>query len=659
MSQDELRKAFETEYGPKVKVRLIAVSSRQKADELRQKAAANPETFGDLAKEHSEDANSASARGLIPPIRKNLGQEEVEKAAFALKEGEVSSVLQVGNQYLILRCEKHLPETYLSSQHLPQIQAQLHDQIRDQKLRTAATDLFQKLQAESKVVNVYNDAKLREQMPGVVATINGQSISLQQLTDECYQRHAKEVVDGEINRLVLQQELRKRGKTVTDADIDEEIRRAADAYGYLKPDGTPDVDAWLKAVTETDKVSVDLYVRDAVWPSVALKLLVNEKIEVTKEDLEKGFAANYGERVEVLAIVLGNQRKPTPYGRWRATIRRISSSANWPPNTRSSPCREAISAKCPPFAVTAVSPWSKRKHFACSRENCRASLPSATSSSCSSAWAARSRSCRISLPWKGNCGRTSKRRSSAWPWPRSSIDSGRRPRSTTSSPGLPKAARKPLRPPRIARRPCNRNRSRQPTVSCGSAGDEASLLIARVIPLVQAISLPVERTGLRQGLDRGAILRVRVHVLAPAEGLEHEPPRPTGRCRGQAGELELDFLTRPENRQRIVGAGNQFLHAAELAVVTRRNPDVRQRNTLVILKGRPLLGLYNSRHETALAQLGRGESQRRADDFRTRFRPDDRESVPIDLLIRPDAQALVSAGRSLSGTAICRGIPPG
>ena len=309
VTPEELRQAFESEYGTKVKVRMISVSSRQKAEQVRQLALANPEKFGDLAKEHSEDANSAGARGLIPPIRKHLGQQELEKVAFSLKEGEISPLVQVANQYLILRCEKHLPETYISSQNLKPIQDQLHDQIRDQKLRTAASELFKKLQAESKVVNVYNDPKLREQMPGVAATINGRPITLEQLSEECLIRNGKEVVDGEINRLLLQQELQRRGKAVSQADIDEEIARAADAYGYLKPNGSPDVDAWLKAVTETDHVTVDLYVRDAVWPSVALKLLVREKVEVTKEDLDKGFAANYGERVEVLAVVLGNQRQ--------------------------------------------------------------------------------------------------------------------------------------------------------------------------------------------------------------------------------------------------------------------------------------------------------------------------------------------------------------
>ena len=36
-----------------------------------------------------------------------VGYDEVEQAAFALKEGEISQVIPVANQYLILMCEKH------------------------------------------------------------------------------------------------------------------------------------------------------------------------------------------------------------------------------------------------------------------------------------------------------------------------------------------------------------------------------------------------------------------------------------------------------------------------------------------------------------------------------------------------------------------------
>lgn len=309
VTEDEIKKAFESAHGAKVKVRMISVSSKAKAEETRQRALADPAKFGDLAKEVSEDANTAAARGIIPPIRKHVGHDEVEQAAFALKEGEISQVIPVANQYLILMCEKHLPESYVASTQMEQIRTQLRDQIRDNKLRSAATDIFKKLQDESQVVNVYNDARLQQQMPGVAATINGRQVPTQQLADECVARYGKEVLEGEINRLVLLQELQKNQKSVVDAAIHEEIGRAADSYGYVKADGTPDIDAWLKTVTENDSVTVDLYVRDAVWPSVALKQLVSERVEVKDDDLQKGFESNYGERVEVLAIVLTNQRQ--------------------------------------------------------------------------------------------------------------------------------------------------------------------------------------------------------------------------------------------------------------------------------------------------------------------------------------------------------------
>jgi len=194
---------------------------------------------------------------------------------------------------------------------MKQVEGELHDQIRDNKLRSAAAQLFQKLQTQAKVVNVLNDPNLSKQMPGVAATINNGQVTLKQLGEECLARHGKDVLEGEINRRILEQELRRQNKAVTQHDVDLEVSRAAEAYGFIKPDRSPDVNGWLKAVTETENVSVELYVRDSVWPSVALKTIVGDVVKITQEDLDKGFKSNYGERVEALAIVVGNQREAT------------------------------------------------------------------------------------------------------------------------------------------------------------------------------------------------------------------------------------------------------------------------------------------------------------------------------------------------------------
>ncbi len=309
VTKEEFQKVFDSEYGPKVKARMIAVSSREKADQLAKAASANPGDFPRLAKEHSEDKATASAYGVIPPIRRHLGDPNLEQVAFSLKEGEISPVIQVANQYIILKCEQQIERTLVTSQHLPEIERRLKERIADHKMRTESAQLFQQLQSQSKVVNVYNDPNLQRQYPGVAALVNGGQITVQSLAAECVSRHGKETLEGEINRKLLVQELRRRNKQVEEQDIDSEVARAADAYGYSRKDGTPDIDAWLKAVTEGDETTVELYVRDAVWPSVALKKLVSHKVQVDQEDLKKGFESNFGERVEVLAIVMTNHRQ--------------------------------------------------------------------------------------------------------------------------------------------------------------------------------------------------------------------------------------------------------------------------------------------------------------------------------------------------------------
>ena len=327
VTPEEMKTAWEVEYGPRVKVCAITVSSRERAEQLRAAAAANPDDFGALAKQHSED-QSASVHGLIPPIRKNMGDENIERVAFGLPEGQVSPVIQVANQYVILKCEKHLPETYIAERFRQDAEDRIRDRVQDQRLRGAAAALFQQLQQDAKVVNLMNDANLQKQMPGVAATINGQKISFQQLAEECIARYGQDVLEGEINRKILLQALKRKSHQVAEPDLDQEIARAADAYGFLKADGTPDIEKWLSEVTKEDGASVELYVRDAVWPTVALKKLVDNHVQVSEDDIQKGFVSSYGPRVEALAIVMNNQRQAQKVWEMVATTPRTSSSVS-------------------------------------------------------------------------------------------------------------------------------------------------------------------------------------------------------------------------------------------------------------------------------------------------------------------------------------------
>ncbi len=307
ITRKELDEAFESEFGPGVKVRLIAIADAATAKNVHSQALQRPADFGALAKKYSQDANSASAYGLIQPIRRHMGDPNLEAAAFALKPGEISDIVQVGDLHVFVKCEEQLPA--MNGIDRKKVEPHLYDALVERKLRTAANEVFQQLQSEAKVENVYNDPVKSQQMPGVAAVINGHQITIRELAEESLERYGQDVLEGSINHLIVDQALRKRELAVADADIEAEIVRAALAMGKVNDAGEADVAGWLEHVTETEGISRAVYVRDEVWPSVALKKLVGSKVRVTEEDLTRGYEANYGPKIRCRAIVLNNQRR--------------------------------------------------------------------------------------------------------------------------------------------------------------------------------------------------------------------------------------------------------------------------------------------------------------------------------------------------------------
>lgn len=305
-TEAEVQKAYETRFGPAVRVRLIVVTNPKKAAEVQREAASRPADFARLAMQHSQDVNSASIGGLIQPIRRHAGDPKIEQAAFALDEGEVSPVISSGQQHVILKCEGHIKARPVP---LDQVRKELAETISEGKLRGVANDLFAQLQNAATIQNVYNNPKLRESMPGVVATVNGDPVTMKELGRECLARHGEQVLEVEVSHVLLRQHLKSSGMTVSQSDLENEMRHAAELAGVVGPDGAFDRQEWIKAATAEQDVSYEQYIRDSVWPSAALKKITRGRVEVTKEDLEKGFQANYGERVRCRAIVLGSLRR--------------------------------------------------------------------------------------------------------------------------------------------------------------------------------------------------------------------------------------------------------------------------------------------------------------------------------------------------------------
>ncbi len=308
VSPQDIDRAFQSEFGPKVQVRMIACKDLTKLQPLHQQATANPELFKTIARDHSEDPASASVEGLLPPIRRGGGDDVVEQVAFGLQPGEVSKIFQVGDIHVALQCVRHLPAANPPAAQLAEIQARIKAELEEEKLRGSAETIYTELRNRAQIVSVLGQPQLQQQHPGVAAIINGQNVTMAVLEQECVKRFGTKLLEGEINRKLVEDALSKSGKSVTQADVDEEIRSTAAYYGYLQADGTPDIQRWIADVLRDQNKSVEVYVRDAVWPTVALKKLCADQVQVTEEDVQRQFEANFGQRAEVLAIVFSNQR---------------------------------------------------------------------------------------------------------------------------------------------------------------------------------------------------------------------------------------------------------------------------------------------------------------------------------------------------------------
>ena len=136
----DLKKGFEANFGPRVRCRAIVLNSQRKAQEVWEKARDNStvENFGALAEAYSIEAGSRALKGEVPPIQKHGGQPLLEKEAFALEEGELSGIIQTaGDNFVILLCEGRTKPVQVDFE---EVREQLHEELYEKKLRRIARE---------------------------------------------------------------------------------------------------------------------------------------------------------------------------------------------------------------------------------------------------------------------------------------------------------------------------------------------------------------------------------------------------------------------------------------------------------------------------------------------------------------------------------------
>lgn len=308
VSEAELQKEFNTQFGPAVQVRQIVLKSQSDAQRVLTEVKTHPDSFAAVAKNHSMDAATQPYGGLLHPIRHGtLDNAEIEKILFGLKPGDISPIIEYpAGMFIIFRCEQHLQPQQVD---MVRVRERLEMKIRDVKTREVAAKIFTDLQNKAKIDIVYGDPAKMRQQPGIAAIVNGETLSMKFLGDLCVKRYGKTILNDMIGKRIVEQACRKENIVVTDADINNEIREMAIKHVKLKADGSPDIDGWIRMATDDGRIPFDIYRRNTVWPVLALKRLTREMVKVTPEDIQRSFEANYGRKVNCLAIALNDQRR--------------------------------------------------------------------------------------------------------------------------------------------------------------------------------------------------------------------------------------------------------------------------------------------------------------------------------------------------------------
>ncbi|MCP4788532.1 MAG: peptidylprolyl isomerase [Fuerstiella sp.] len=174
ITQQMMKEAYVDNYGPRVKARMMVVDNLRRAQEYYEKIRQSPDEFENFVRDYSTEPNSRALGGTVPPIRQFSGaHEELRKAAFKMKTpGEISGIIQVDHQYVILKFEGR---TEPVEHDLDDVKIQLDQELREREVQKMVAMTFDELKSRARIDNhLTGESKAPvEQASGTVAPGTG------------------------------------------------------------------------------------------------------------------------------------------------------------------------------------------------------------------------------------------------------------------------------------------------------------------------------------------------------------------------------------------------------------------------------------------------------------------------------------------------------
>lgn len=133
-----------------------------------------------------------------------------------------------------------------------------------------------------------------------IATVNGEVITRSQLANECIAMKGEDVLEVMIGRKLVEQAIRAKKVTVTQAEVDAEIDRVAETVAHMTREN------WLRTLAKEKKINPTQYERDIIYPGLAVRKLAIGRVQVTETDMKEAYESQFGEKLKARIIMVGS-----------------------------------------------------------------------------------------------------------------------------------------------------------------------------------------------------------------------------------------------------------------------------------------------------------------------------------------------------------------
>lgn len=301
VTQEELRKAFESSYGEKVECRVILWPLDQEKQALEEFARLRDSESAFAEKARTQATSQlAGAGGKIKPIARHSMDEKVEREAFALQPGQVSTLIKTPQGIMMLKCDRRLPAD--TTVNFDSVKDKLEKEFREQKLQGEMAAAFQGLRQQARPQLVLQKLERLPDGPNapptqVVAYLHGnRPVTREDLGEFLIARYGAEKLEFLVNRRIIDLECQARKVVVGEAEVDRALEADLKMLNCDRKHFEKELlGKWGKNLFE--------WREDVIRPRLLLTRLCEGRAKVTEEDLKKGFEAYYGERLECRLIL--------------------------------------------------------------------------------------------------------------------------------------------------------------------------------------------------------------------------------------------------------------------------------------------------------------------------------------------------------------------